>query len=183
MIKKKQAFEGFTLIELLTVMIIIAVIAGFATLSIRNDPHRIIENSAKRFVDQFTLISEESALHGLDYGLRIETESYNYLQWDQLIWRRPQDAYLAQTMKFPEVLEVELILDHSAALELISENKNTDQLNDQEENIEDPPQILLLSSGEVTPFTLQLRSVNSDNYLEIKIDSLGRATVERIDVI
>lgn len=182
---KSQHARGFTLIELLTVMVIFAVIASFATLSISNDPHRVIENSAKRFVQQFSLISEEAALHAIDYGLRIDEENYSYWHWDQLQWQQPKDPMLAQKMSFPPELDVELIMDQATTLALDAGdniNGSNDLFEDDENKIEEPPQILLLSSGEVTPFILQLRSVNTDNYIELKFDALGRSSVERIDV-
>jgi general secretion pathway protein H len=177
LINSSQRISGFTLIELLTVITIFAVIAGFTTMAVRNDPHRILENSAKRFVDQFTLISEEAALHGLDYGLRIEKTDYAYRLWDNLQWRAPKDEYLATRTTFPPELDVELILEPGSELILDSESDPDKQGLDKE--YEEPPQILLLSSGEITPFSLLIRSVFSDDYLEIKFDALGRASVER----
>lgn len=172
-----RRLSGFTLIELLTVITIFAVIAGFTTMAVRQDPHRILENSAKRFVDQFTLISEEAALHGLDYGLRIEKTDYAYQLWDNLQWRTPKDEYLATRTTFPEELDVELILEPGSELILESESDPDDR--DLEKERIEPPQILLLSSGEITPFSLMIRSVFSDDYLEIKFDALGRASVVR----
>ena len=162
-------------------MVIFAVIASFASLSLRSDPHRTVENSAKRFVQQFTLISEEAALYGIDYGLRIDEESYSYWHWDQLQWQRPKDALLSQDMPIPPELELELILEQNTALVLESIETNEPE-DDEQQRPEEPPQILLLSSGEVSPFTVQFRSVNTDNYIEIKFDALGRSNVERIDV-
>lgn len=177
---KPQRVRGFTLIELLTVITILAVIAGFTTLAISKDPNRILHNSAKRFADQFTLISEEAALHGLDYGLRVDDHSYVYLQWDQLIWRTPQDAYLATVTEIPEEIEVELIVEQESILALDSESDSSNN-NDQDSDdiLEEPPQILMLSSGEITPFSMQFRSIYNDDFMQINVDALGRTEIER----
>jgi len=178
---KSTLFQsGFTLIELLTVMVLIALIAGFAAISLQNDPNRIIENFSQQFVQKFELLTEESALNGTDYGLLIEDNSYRYLEWDQNTWRIPVDKIVSETVAFPELLDVDLFLEEESVLQLESEATLLDEESDDEENaLPTPPQILLLSSGEVTPFSLQMETINREEYIEIKIDALGRTSVER----
>ena len=175
--------SGFTLIELLTVVLLIAVIAGFSAFSLSGDPHRTMETFAKRFTQQFEFLTEDSAFSGNEYGLLVEKDSYRYVVWDQTRWRIPQDKSIAQTQKFPELIDVDLFLDQESILSLISEttllyNSNDEDDNDNEEEIE-PPQILILSSGEVTPFSLQLKDRSSEMVLKVDIDALGRTKVER----
>ena len=175
--------SGFTLIELLTVVLLIAVIAGFSAFSLSGDPHRTMETFAKRFTQQFEFLTEDSAFSGNEYGLLVEKDSYRYVVWDQTRWRMPQDKSIAQTQKFPELIDVDLFLDQESILSLISEttllyNSNDEDDNDNEEEIE-PPQILILSSGEVTPFSLQLKDRSSEMVLKVDIDALGRTKVER----
>lgn len=173
--------SGFTLIELLTVVLLIAVIAGFAAFSLSGDPHRTMETFAKRFTQQFELLAEESALSGNDYGLLVEKDSYRYVVWNQDRWYSPQDKEIAQSQAFPETISVDLFLEEESILSLISETTLLEDSNS-EDNIEqeiDPPQILILSSGEVTPFSLQLEDRGSDEVLKVDIDSFGRTSVER----
>ena len=180
-IPQQRSMYGFTLIELLVVVTIFAVIAGFTTLAVRKDPHRVLENTAKRFASQFTLISEEAALHGIDYGLRVDEGSYSYLQWEQYQWRVPQDEYFAHEILISQEIEIDLILDESTNLELVSDEDSSNEFEPEDPIDKDfkPPQILILSSGEISPFKIEFRSVNSDDYLEIIVDPLGRTKVER----
>jgi len=170
--------SGFTLIELLTVMVLIAIIAGFAVVSLSNDPKRIIETFSKQFVQNFELLNEESTLNGKDYGLLIDDKSYRYLEWNQVTWNTPTDQSLAKSIPFPEHLDVELFLEEESVLSLESE---VTQVNEASTDLEEetPPQVLILSSGEVTPFTLQMETQDNTEIIEIKIDTLGRSSVER----
>jgi len=173
--------RGFTLIELLTVVTILALVAGMAAMQLSSDPKRVLENAGKRFVQQFNLVSEDAALSGLDYGLRIDDNDYYFLLWDQLQWNKPTDADLMKIQRFPEQLEITLIMEDDAVLTLESENDENDLNLDAEED-ETPletPQILLLSSGEVTPFNLEIRVLDNDKLILLEVDSLGRIEVQR----
>ena len=182
-INKNKPQAGFTLIELLTVVLLISVVAGFAAFSLSGDPHRTMETFAKRFTQQFEFLTEESALSGNDYGLLIEQDTYRYVVWDQVTWRTPQDLSLAKSQNFPDSIDVDLFIDEESILNLITETtllESAETAESSEEEIE-PPQILILSSGEVTPFSLQLEDRNSDLVLKVDIDALGRTKVERDD--
>ena len=182
-IKKNKPQDGFTLIELLTVVLLISVVAGFAAFSLSGDPHRTMETFAKRFTQQFEFLTEESALSGNDYGLLIDQDTYRYVVWDQVTWRTPQDSSIAKAQNFPDTIDVDLFLNEESILSLVSETTllvNSQNVENSEEEIE-PPQILILSSGEVTPFSLQLEDLNSDQVLIVEIDALGRTKVERDD--
>lgn len=173
--------SGFTLIELLTVVLLIAVIAGFAAFSLNADPHRTMETFAKRFTQQFELLTEESALSGNDYGLLIDEETYRYVVWFEERWHSPQDSDIAKVQNFPESITVDLFLEQESILSLLSETSLLQDSSDQDNIVEeiDPPQILILSSGEVTPFSLQLEGRGSEDVLKVEIDAFGRTTVER----
>lgn len=180
-INKNKSQFGFTLIELLTVVLLISVVSGFAAFSLSGDPHRTMETFAKRFTLQFELLTEESAFSGNDFGLLIENDSYRYVVWDQVTWRAPRDSGLAKAQVFPDTIDVDLFLDEESILSLIAETSFLETSDEQagfEEKIS-PPQILILSSGEVTPFSLLLEDRSSDQVLRVDIDALGRTVVER----
>ncbi|MBT8141164.1 MAG: type II secretion system minor pseudopilin GspH [Gammaproteobacteria bacterium] len=165
--------SGFTLIEFLTVIVILAVVAGMVSIAIQGDPNRLLENSARKFIAEFNLVTEESALLGNEYGLQINDNAYRYLHWDQIKWQTPQDPAMATLLYFPDEITPELILDQNSVLYLETEDNQGIDFSENEKEIE-PPQVLVLSSGEVTPFTLILRTVYNDDYISIDIDSLGR---------
>lgn len=180
-IKINKSQFGFTLIELLTVVLLISVVAGFAAFSLSGDPHRTMETFAKRFTLQFELLAEESAFSGTDYGLLIEKDSYRYVVWDQVNWRTPQDLSISKPQIFPDTIDVDLFLDEESILSLVAETTLLENQNQEENSLDEipPPQILILSSGEVTPFSLLLEDRNSDQVLKVDIDALGRTKVER----
>jgi len=84
-ISKRSSF-GFTLIELLAVVAIFAIIASMVVLNLGSDPHRIMQSTAKRFVGQLELISEEAAMRGIEFGLLLDEEqgTYQFLIYDEL---------------------------------------------------------------------------------------------------
>lgn len=142
--------KGFTLLELLVVLVIIGIVVTFATLAIGNSIEQQISDEARRFIALTETASNEAMLQGRELGLRFDEEGYQFMflallddgsrQWQEL-----QHDLLLRARGFPPEISARLILE------------DRPQTVDGQ-NHENRPQILLLSSGERTPFRLQLSS-------------------------
>jgi len=170
-----KSTSGFTLIELLAVAVIFAVVAGMLVGNLKSDPHRVLENSAKQFVDQFELMNEEATLLGWDFGLHINENSYSYKIWDSLQWKTIPIPEYAQPIKLENIIQLNLALIEDG-LDGQSNVFNVENDNDIDNQT---PQIVILSSGETTPFTLDLETETSDEKITIVVDANAQIKIIR----
>ncbi|OQW94154.1 MAG: type II secretion system protein GspH [Beggiatoa sp. IS2] len=143
--------NGFTLLELLVVLVIIGIILSFATLSISSGgPSAVLERETQRLISLLTLASQEAILQGTEFGLSFTEHGYQFFTLQDQRWQvLKQDDLLR-----PRVFATDLRL----ALEVEGETVVLDAID------KDTPQLLVLSGGELTPFTLTLTSVDSVSY-------------------
>lgn len=141
--------HGFTLFEILVVVFIIGVIVTFSGLSISQHSDRYVEDEAKRIHHLIRLATEEAVLTGQELSFVINSKSYSFAQLEGPKWEPIQGEPLFRQREFPENLHVKMLVYEQEV-----------NLNDSEK----PVQIYLLSSGEVTPFTLILNGENDVEY-------------------
>ena len=143
--------RGFTLLEILVVVTIIGIFVGVAVLSIDiTGSDRESEQEAFRLKTLVELVREESLLQGLDYGLLFTRTGYKfyYYDYERREWLLPPDDRVLVERVFPEALEMSVIVDDR---DLILEPA-PDLINGETGE----PQVLVLSSGEMTPFELEI---------------------------
>ncbi|MFG3452086.1 MULTISPECIES: type II secretion system minor pseudopilin GspH [Pseudomonadaceae] len=152
---------GFTLIELLVVIVILGSLVGLAVLSMgSSSSSREVRDEAQRLATLIGLMVDEAVLDSREYGLLISKDGYRVMHYDEADarWRDAGDGKAHQA---PEWMQLELELDGSP-LKLVAPVKREDDpigLSDDEdrERRRAPrvqPQLLILSSGELSPFTL-----------------------------
>jgi general secretion pathway protein H len=164
--------RGFTLVEILVVIVIVGVIISFAVLSIggRAVDERL-DNEARRLRELITLAADEAVLQGTELGFVQTVEGYAFLALRDGKW----GYAAAEGPMRPRLLEppfrIQLRVDGRPAAPLALDD----------ERVELKPQVLLLSSGEATEFSLELRAHQHPAYYRLQGDALGRVTLERKD--
>lgn len=159
------ASRGFTLIELLVVMVIIACLAGLAVISTGvAGPSRELNNEAERLAGLIGVLADEAVLDNREYGLRLERDRYQVLFYDEGRGRwQPLDD---SSRKLPEWAQLDFELE-GEPLVLPSPG------DEREKSEENPaPQLLILSSGELSPFRLELGERRKDG-LKLQLSSDG----------
>ncbi len=168
--------QGFTLIEVLVVVVLIGILSAVALLSVgsvgRKSP---LEDEARRLHALLTFAAEESLMQGRDLGLRLEPAGYRFLSYDpeSFIWEELSDDDLYKARELPEDVYMELFLEEKEVVLDTARNASppretrTDERGEEEEKQAAPePQLLILSSGEVTPFQLWIgQRFENDRYL------------------
>jgi general secretion pathway protein H len=167
---------GFTLIEMLVVVAIIAVFIGAALLSIDiSGQDRQSEQEVVRLKSLLELLREESLLQGLDYGVHFNRGGYQFYYYDyqQREWLLPLDDGLLAERRIPELLEMSVTVDdRSLVLEAAPD------LDDGETAV---PQVFVLSSGEMTPFTVDLYRDISGSHFTLTAEFNGAMEIEAFD--
>lgn len=142
--------SGFTLLELLIVIVIISVLFSFMTLSIRSSsPEELIKQEARRFNQLIQLALDEAVLRNTEYGLKFDTNGYQFLELNENTWQTMDADKLLRTRKLPLEMEIELTVEQ---IDVVIAEADTSTEEDAEEN-EDKlqPQAFLMSSEEITP--------------------------------
>ncbi|KPJ91986.1 MAG: hypothetical protein AMJ55_10495 [Gammaproteobacteria bacterium SG8_15] len=141
--------RGFTLFEIIVVVFIIGVIVTFGSLSISQHSDRYVEDEARRIHHLIRLATEEAVLGAQELSFLINKKGYSFAQLAGAKWEPIEGDSFFRNREFPENLEVKMLVYEQEV-----------NLNDPEK----PVQIYILSSGEVTPFTLTLSGESDVKY-------------------
>ncbi len=192
--------RGFTLIELLVVVVLIGIIATFAVMSIsgRAADDRL-ENESKRTYALLQLAADEAQLKGVQIGLRFTVSGYQFVvMGDKHHWQPYEATGPLRARAWPDGISADLSIDgHAVApapdvppelqhTELL--HKDGDDTQNAAEQTADPakdplrPQVMLLSSGEMTPFALDIKAIGVPAYYHFEADLLGRIKADRKDM-
>jgi general secretion pathway protein H len=147
--------SGFTLLELLVVLVVVAIMISMATLSfgvLGRD--RQAEEESRRFWTVLQQAREEAELQAEDLGIFVADDSYEYLRFDvrRDEWQVINDDELFQQRQLPEGMRFRLRVDTRQ----IVMKPDLPNRGDKDENKKWPPQVMVLSSGDVMPFELEI---------------------------
>ncbi|MEK1907890.1 MAG: type II secretion system minor pseudopilin GspH [Pseudomonas sp.] len=145
---RSKSVRGFTLIELLVVLVLLGVLVGVAVLGsgIAASPARKLNDEGERLSSLLRVLLDEAVLDNREYGLLIDRQSYQVLRYEPQ--RAEWQALAEQGHALPDWVELKLELDEQAVgLPQAAQKKDSKAL---------VPQVLILSSGELTPFRLRL---------------------------
>lgn len=155
---------GFTLIEVMVVVVIIGILINYVAISIgRNTPADQLKEESQRLTSLIQLASEEALLRSVLIGVDITEESYGFLSLNEGEWDVMSDN-LFRERKLPEAVEITIA---TALPEGDDDQKRT-------------PEIILLSSGEMTLFDLKISSEHLESYYRLTGNELGELSLEHV---
>jgi general secretion pathway protein H len=176
--------RAFTLIELLVVVVIITVISAVALLSlgILGDD-RNLQREARRLSSLIELANDEATIQGRDYGLEFMASGYRFVEFDPLLnrWYEMIGDDFLRPRQIEEGMEFELFIeDHRILLD--AQAAETDRDED-ESNLTDDyiPHILIMSSGDVSPFELRLSRSSDRATLTLTMSLAGELEIQGDD--
>lgn len=166
--------RAFTLIELLVVIVIIAVITAVAMLSlgILGDD-RDLQRDARRMSALIELASDEASVQSRDFGLEIMQSGYRFVEHDPLLdqWRE----LLGDDFLRPRQLE------DDRQFELFIEDRRVPLSSGADLTDDYLPHILILSSGDITPFELRLSRPSDRAALTLTMSAAGELEIQTDD--
>lgn len=164
--------QGFTLLEVMLVLLLMGLVVGTVSFtSLSSSKEAELEEQARRFQVVVDMVSDYAVLNQVQIGLRVETtdaeeNGYYFVTLDEeQKWQRFEPERLFTPVQLEEHFSLELQLDDlpwqqednlfdtRVFDETLSVSEDSVEIGDEEEQLP-PPQILILSSGEITPFSL-----------------------------
>ena len=159
---------GFTLVEILVVLIIVSVMSGIVVTSLPSSfQNSDFDEESLRLKTVIELIREESLTRASEYGLKTDKDNYSFFVYNEIEqnWTQLNTKPYAEHKLGYGILLKTSIEDNELIL--------TDE-EDEESSVPNAPRILLLSSGEMTPFEITIalgrdktRTLVSDGYSEL----------------
>jgi general secretion pathway protein H len=170
---KRARPDGFSLLELLVVVTIIAIFAGAAVLSLGSlGSDRDAQREVARLQGLVSLLREEAVMQSRDYGIYFSEIGYRFYIYDyqRLGWLQPTDDQFLAEHLLVESLQLALVLE-DRDVRLTQDFEPTDR--------DEPltPQVVLLASGEVTPFEAAFFRDFDGNRFILDVEFDGSLTV------
>lgn len=175
---------GFTILEIMLVLALIGLILASVSFTVfKDDKLSDIEQQVNKLQVLFNMASDYAVINQFEMGLRLDLEkqSYEFVKLDEdQNWQIMEDVKHFQTNQFAEGIQLDLILDGLSWQEddslfdnrifdeqLSVRNEGVD-IGDDDDKEKLPPQIFILSSGEITPFELfiryQAQTISEDSF-------------------
>lgn len=165
-----RSCAGFTLLEVLVVLFVIGIMAGIAVMQIGSrDRDRLLETEARRLQHALELTRNEAVLSATEWGLQMTAEGYRFLrlQQDDQRWEAVESSPWR-----------EHALDAGIEARLRVEDRRRGPAALPVESGGPRPDMLILSSGEMTPFRIDLRPEWSARGWQLGSDGFGPVSAE-----
>ena len=164
--------RGFTLVEILVVIFIIGIVVSTISFQVFQTDHKAkVKEEAQRFQVLVDMASDFAILNQVQMGIYLDVDKNTYtfvsLQ-DNGEWLPIEDNKFFRKRELSETLQLELNLDglpwlNEGALfdreifdEELSVRDEGVSIGDEEDLPPPPPQIFILSSGDMTPFEIRM---------------------------
>lgn len=161
--------RGFTLFELLLVMVIIALVVSVtvANFGDRNDDAALAEEG-QRLAVLVDLALERAEVAGEEWGIAFTPEGYRFLVYsaERKRWITPRDGRF-RARELPAGISANWRIE--GATERRVERRRRDAV--------EQPDVLLLSSGEATPFRWTIAGRSDGRPWEVASDGIGAPVV------
>jgi general secretion pathway protein H len=171
---------GFTLLEILAVIVIIGITVSFASLSLSSRAvDERLASEADRLLALLKLSADEAVVQGEEIGLLVAGDGYAFYHLEDNTWTAYPEGPLRER-SLPDGMRLYLASDGREEVQLPLPQDN--DRNAQTKKKQTEPQILMLSSGELTPFVLELRADHLPVYYRAEGKITGQISMERLGV-
>ncbi|MBI1195617.1 MAG: type II secretion system protein GspH [Gammaproteobacteria bacterium] len=162
---------GFTLLEVLVVVLIIGIVLSVAVISLPADHEKALQTEAERIDALIGLAQQEAIIQDRELALEIKKDGYRFLIQDGETWTPMSDTtFRARTVEEP--IRLDLITD---GVPLLQRDNAEDTTNTEDTS----PRIFILSSGELSEFTISVRNPDVPVEFLVHGEISGRHTVEK----
>jgi general secretion pathway protein H len=98
---------GFTLVEVLVVLLLLAITASLAVVSLREDDRTVLRREAERLADSFSHVQNEALLAGATFAWRGDAAGWEYLRRSPTRrWLPVEDGGAMFVRRLPEAVRL-----------------------------------------------------------------------------
>ena len=199
----RHAQSGFSLLELLVVVLIIGILSTMFTLSVGlTGGDRELETEADRLMAVISLARDEAVMQGRELGMGFYADGYEFATFyedfveyydepdesdpseqsdepeesDQSEWTVLSNEKLLGQRRLPDGILLELEIDGRS---IVLDHSRDDEEKDQDPDSDYVPQIMLFSSGDMSPFVVYFRRRFENTGVQIAFDTEGTVEVTK----
>lgn len=170
---------GFTLLELMVVLVLIGIIFSFAVLSLGGDDMaELMERETRRLAAVLDMAGSEAVLRGEELAVYFSETGYEFLILQEDAWQVTEDNTLLKAHSLPAGIFIRLEVDGDPPVLTAVPEDADDSLEE-----EQTPQVYILSSGEMTPFSATLEADLSERRYHLSATILGELSWELEEVL
>lgn len=172
----KQNQRGFTLLEIMLVVVVLGMVSVAVVMTL---PSSLIAGDsakwqAERFSNILQFAEDEALISGNELGIEFSERGYQFAFYDRQNkrWIPIDVPEMQQNIELPESINMEYNLVNSVWEEL-STNNNSRFIDDsyrvaigEEQQQTLNPQVYVMSSGEVSPFSVIFSNSDSDSSVD-----------------
>ncbi len=161
----------------MVVLVIVAIMATLLVIGGGDSSARKLQREAKGLATLLNLAADEAVMQGIELGLFIDGDGYQFMQLDPEsgLWEEVRQKPL-QRHTFEQPYQLAFELDGERLGDL--QRERLQQLAKRTGDDAQAPLILLLSSGELTPFRLTLQLEEVERAVELHSDGLNPVSVD-----
>mgnify|MGYP002622745542 CR=1 FL=1 len=177
----RRRASGFTLVEVLVVVVIVGIIASVVLLSTTLvDDDRELQQEARRMASLVELAADEAVLQGREFGLEFRQTGYRFVEYDPFTerWFEVSGDELLRPRSLAEDLRFELFLEDRRVLLPAEAARLGDEGMNENNRAGYAPHALIMSSGQLTPFRVELLRGNEPPDIALEVNPAGEVKVD-----
>ncbi len=150
----------------MVVLVIVGILVSFVGLSVGGDKRaEQLRTEAQRIKALVQLAHQEAIMRSEEFAVHFGNGGYQFLILQENHWTATSDDPVLRKRSLPEGMELRLELEDNPPPNLSADES-------------DLPQVFLLSSGEMTPFELELSAEKTEVIYRVTASLLGDLVVE-----
>jgi general secretion pathway protein H len=156
----------------MVVLVLIGIIFSFAVLSVsRNDQDEVMRRETRRLATLIDMANNEAVIRGQELAIHFTEDGYAFLVLQLEGWEELPDDPLLKPHKLPAGISVRIEVEGDPP-GLGQKDKKTEKT--EKTNETQTPQVYILSSGEMTPFSATFQADHSQIRYHLTASILGK---------
>lgn len=165
--------KGFTLLEIMLVLLLMGMISVGVVMTLPSSAN--LDKSSKWHAQRFSTLlqfaQDQALISNSELGIEFSEQVYQFAFYDlrSKKWKPVEDSRIGGSIELPASIIAEYNLAGSVWDEIeqedddpFKEQEYLVQIEGQEKEIKISPQVFIMSSGEVTPFSYQFSNAEDD---------------------